>query len=482
MSVPSTDNKLTRAEEEVVFKAYGQLPTPPDGSGEEIGLDINPQLPSSPLAPDCSVCGPDIEDNLPPLPDSPKRLAKFGITSIESFNTSVRGLVQEEPDSPIGGYPAAPMVDQRSLDSIPPLDSGNLDGPRYSDIQLQDLPRFEITSPPSGPCCSTAHVQERQPLTPRSRFSDPFALGLEKKQYVQRPIISADPLDCSGGDDSGYTTAMVTARESPIRPDNTGMSHDGPRESYVENVDPRAPLPDCCMSPRSDTSVGERVPIYDLNGPPRAFRGSNCEKSYDVFEPCEMTIGSKRDAGRDSYVHGTGVIGEPLPVVAGGTLASRKAEIPTTQVHFVGGTNDGPGSAGLPATINGIAGLPAAPKLPGNVVSGSAAPAVTGVPIDATGNLPAPTDPPRVGKAKRVMNKGSRFMRKGRRVILRKPVLAVILGRQLAGPVKEAVKLISNGVDIMPDVQGLTEAAGIKAPKAPTPPRVPVPAPVPIPM
>ncbi|CZR51189.1 uncharacterized protein PAC_01064 [Phialocephala subalpina] len=463
MSVPSTENSLTKVEEEVIVRAYVQLPTPPDGSGEDIGLDVNPHLPPSPLATGCSVCGPEIDDDLPPLPDSPKRLAKFGIMSIESFNTSVRGLVQEEPDSPIGGYPAAPLADQLSLDGIAPLDTGNLDGQRYSDIQLQDLPRLEITSPQSGPCCSTANVQERQCLVSRSRFSDPLAISLEKKQYIRRPITPLDPLDCSVDEDSGYTTIMVTARESPIRPDNTDMSHDGPRESYVENIDPRAPLPDCCMSPRSHTSLSEGIMVYDLNGPPRAFRGSNCEKSNGVFEPCETTIGAKRL--KDSYVHGTGVVGEPLPLVA---PRGRKVTVPDTQIHFVG-TTDGPGPA------NGIAKVPAPPGLSTDIVPRSAVPA--GVPTDATGRLPVP-NPPRIGRGKRLRNKGSSFMRRGRRIVLRKPVLVIILGRQLAPPVKEAIKLISNGVDVAPDVQGLTEAAGIKASKAPAPPTAPAPVPM----
>jgi len=41
-------------------------------------------------------------------------------------------------------------------------------------------------------------------------------------------------------------------------------------------------------------------------------------------------------------------------------------------------------------------------------------------------------------------------MRKGRRIVLRRPVLVIALGRQLAGPTYDALKLISDGVPIDP--------------------------------
>ena len=65
------------------------------------------------------------------------------------------------------------------------------------------------------------------------------------------------------------------------------------------------------------------------------------------------------------------------------------------------------------------------------------------VPLDVTGELPIPGTPlplePSGGKKPRLWHKGRKFL-------LRKPVLVLIVGRQLAGPTKEALKLISKEI------------------------------------
>ncbi|KAE8441344.1 hypothetical protein EG329_005493 [Mollisiaceae sp. DMI_Dod_QoI] len=403
----------TNSEREGMSRTYAN---PPESSREDVSQDVKSHLPTKALSINCSVCVPVEEtyDDLPPLPDSPLAIAKFGFISHESFNTSVRGLIQEEPDFPIGGYPAAPM----SL--------ANLDGPGGSNVRK--LPRLEITSPQSGPCCDI--VSERQPLIPRSRFSDPFSENLKKDKHARQ---ATDPYNSPGARDSGYTTVMVTALETPVRRENTNISHDGAPESDVENVEPGAPLPECCMSPRSIQS--ENIVTYSLNGPEGVGKANVSQAHFGTSRP-----GNVPDIGLGkAALDGTGF------QAPGGLDAS----------------NLGP--SGIP---NLDIGEPAAG------LSG-AVPTVAGVPADATGHLPAPGEPKRVGKRRRAVNKGKRAVRKGRWVVLRKPVLAVIVGRRLAGPTKEAIKLISQGVPVEPDVQGLTEAAGLPVPAAP-------PAPVPM--
>lgn len=438
MAGTSTYADLTGAEEQALYRPYAQLPTPPEGSGEDIGLDINPHFPPDPLSIDCSVCGQDEEryNDLPPLPDSPLAIAKFGYISRESFNTNVKGLVQEEPDSPIGGYWAAPM-NSRTGSGTTGLGRENLDGARSSAIKL---PQIEVTSPAISSCSDEVLI--RQPLIPRSPFSDPFISAIKKN----KPIRRSTDLPGSDAEESVYTTALVTAQDTPVRRENTDMSHDGARASNAENSNEHnssnQPLPDCCVSP-TDRNGSEDIAVYDLNGLPRA--GS---KSYVSQAP----FGISRSGNLPNT--GYGLSGN-VPVTGTGVdrtdFANRRG--------FEAPTRNGPGLLNPDIKDpNGSIRIPA-----GNV------PGVSGLPVDVTGTLPAPTLPNKFGKRQKVANKGKGGIRKCRRVVMRKPFLVLILGRQLAGPTKDALKLISKGVPVQPDVHGLTEAAGIPAPDAAPP-------------
>lgn len=125
------------------------------------------------------------------------------------------------------------------------------------------------------------------------------------------------------------------------------------------------------------------------------------------------------------------------------------------------------GSNGLDATA-----LPQAPvasdevKTQGPKASNANLPQVApvGILTDATGKLQPPGTPPRrVPKRKRLIRLGQKVFRKGRRIILRKPVLAVVFGRQLAGPTSQALKLISKGepLDLSDLPKVLVPAPGI---------------------
>jgi hypothetical protein len=78
------------------------------------------------------------------------------------------------------------------------------------------------------------------------------------------------------------------------------------------------------------------------------------------------------------------------------------------------------------------------------------------IPLDVTGELPIPETPLSVGPGG---GKKARLWQKGRKLLLRKPVLVVVLGRQLAGPTKDALNLISSGVPVNPsDITGAASA------------------------
>jgi hypothetical protein len=86
-----------------------------------------------------------------------------------------------------------------------------------------------------------------------------------------------------------------------------------------------------------------------------------------------------------------------------------------------------------------------------------------GIPMDGTGQLLPPGTPSkRDGKRKTVLRGGQKAIRKGRGLLLKRPVLAVVVGRKLSGPTAQALKLISRGVPV--DVGDLPGAVQAPAP------------------
>jgi hypothetical protein len=67
-----------------------------------------------------------------------------------------------------------------------------------------------------------------------------------------------------------------------------------------------------------------------------------------------------------------------------------------------------------------------------------------GVLVDATGVAPIPATPrSNLNKGQKMKVRTQKAIRKTRRVVLRKSVLFVLLGRQVASPAVDALKLIS---------------------------------------
>jgi len=89
------------------------------------------------------------------------------------------------------------------------------------------------------------------------------------------------------------------------------------------------------------------------------------------------------------------------------------------------------------------------------------------------GGPPKGNDKP--SKRRRIMKKGQKVVRRARKAFLKPPVLVIILGRQLARPTSDALKILAKGgavdVDEVLDHAGPADAAPLDA--------VPVPAPEP---
>jgi hypothetical protein len=149
---------------------------------------------------------------------------------------------------------------------------------------------------------------------------------------------------------------------------------------------------------------------------------------------------------------------------------------PVLDVPEVSGTTGGLGAPDVPKlpeepNLPGAPTLPDLPTLPQVPINSAGLPSL-GLPNDITGALPAPDTPTKRVRARGMAKRGvQKSIRMGRRAALRKPVLYVILGRQLGKPTHSALKLISKGIDVViPDIQG---AAPVAAP-LPVPP-VPIP-------
>ncbi|RDL36846.1 uncharacterized protein BP5553_06198 [Venustampulla echinocandica] len=105
-------------------------------------------------------------------------------------------------------------------------------------------------------------------------------------------------------------------------------------------------------------------------------------------------------------------------------------------------------------------GSPTTPKspvaLPGTngLTSPSTIPSThTVMPTDVTGVLPPPPTPaPNSKTREKVAGKSQRAVRKVRKIVLRKPMLNLIVGRRLSGPTSLALILIADGVDVDPPV------------------------------
>jgi hypothetical protein len=354
---------FTRSEEESMFGPYARLPTPPEGSGEDIGLDFNPHLPPSPIA--WTLEGACDLDNLPPIPDSPLAIAQLEFGNRASFNTEFRDLIQEEPDTPIGGIPAAalaPPKERRSFNVGALAIKGKSYFTRYyvsrsgSEQCLDGVmsPRVRIIGPSDA---STEHFARKgsRALMARSNFSDPF----QKRAETSDLSHDGPGLGGTAVKDFGNPTGSHEAFDLPISPTST---------------------------------VTESIPSLPAG-------------NSDVAPPTDALLDPSSNA---------------ITNVA--TLPGVDSDMTTYTEPLPDPIDNGP--------------LP--------------------IPLDVTGELPIPETPLSVGPGG---GKKARLWQKGRKLLLRKPVLVVVLGRQLAGPTKDALNLISSGVPVDPsDITGAASA------------------------
>jgi hypothetical protein len=431
-------------EREAIVKPYARLPTTPEGSGEDIGLDFNPHLPPWPAT---SVVADSAADatELPILPDTPlaspaiviahrrapsplvlavdaaadgqdlSRIPESPSDGRPSFDTLVRDLVQSRPDSPIGGHPAHPIA-------INPKRSFNV-----GTLVIKGTPRIEIS------CADTESYSAenlKKHTKSRSISSEPGAENLQPR---------SDTIPCTYIN----TPPMFTAPESPRSHSRTDGSDDG------SDMDDR------------------RLTISDVRDFGLASDGSRSKKASKVPEPAKI---------HESEPASTHPVPKSDPdycedCVSPRTKAPAKKEPPKTTTRMNDSDHAKDAKAGKdPEAVNpnrslhlkdsdhgkdakagkdGKIGKPKdSDKKDGKSGKGGQT-ALAGVLTDATGQL-SPPGTPKPKKRVVLKGKGQMAVRKCRGVVFRTPVLSVVVGRKLAPSTSHGLKMIAKGVDVKP--------------------------------
>jgi len=355
--------------------AQGSYSLPKQRSEVYSDHDGNPFTPRAKSPEVSQAMDSAVDDNYTSSNDeTPLEIAQLQFRDRQSFNSGIRDLVQEIPDTPIGGLAMKRSFNARNRGK------GAMDAPQDGS-QTSYFP-------------DSADHEQKRPLMNRSNFSDPvYAVSM---RGARSPLTRSDT-----------SLPFLTAQASPARGkrmyNHSNLSYDGSADEgpssttqahdFAQISGPHD-LADCATDPVADA--------------PKALGSAGAP----VIVPVELVIDPNS---------GTGFITAPMSANLAGALVDT---------------------------------LGAAP-----------------LPVDVTGQLPTPTIPKSKGsKRKKALKKGQKLVRKSRAKLIRRPVLVIILGRQLGKPTAFALKQISKGVQL-DDI----------AADAVTVPGVPIPVPVSVP-
>lgn len=302
------------------------------------------------------------------------------------------------------------------------------------DTTVRDL----IQSRPDSPIGGKAAA----PMAAAKRSFNVGTLVIQGRQAPLIEISSPDLPPCCGDDVSPKRLKVRSNAPDSHDMDGTGSENLPPRSVQKENTDISTPMvtapesPKVLNRPENNTDIeGPVLPVsavidfaltYSASRTPKSSRAQNDAMTPIVSEAptCEECISPTTVTSN----------GANLPNMDGQYFSlSRAAKAPGTDA--VGKATDG-------------AALPELPVLPG-------------VPTDATGQLTAPGTP-KLKKRRKLFRRGQKALRKGRSAMFRTPVLSLIIGRQLAKPTSQALKLISKGIPI--DPVEVTRSAPVPAP------------------
>ncbi|PBP24599.1 hypothetical protein BUE80_DR004412 [Diplocarpon rosae] len=394
-----------------------------------------PVTPLSPLT--LAVDAVDAASDKPPQFETPSSLYKLENGSSMSFNTAVWDLVQESPDYPIGGKFAAPM-----------------DSPQKTTVttgkEYLEAPMSEVTP-------------RRNPLRTRSKFSDPWE-GPSRRETPSSLVAELSSSEASlaaqqateifgpATPPSERSLQMFTAPDSPRN--GVHMHNEHEHLSDVEPFD--GPMENKFESTNHGTQVQDFAVVTNINEIDRVEACPDCEPNEMDADSAEYGRPSASPSGAE--FSGVASLSDPLSLGSKNIRFPSSGKLADDTPQFSG---DPPlSSSGVPG-VTGVPEVPAVPEVPEvpKVPGATGVPDLTtglAIPADITGKLDVPAIPaPRkkrtkFKKSKKAARKGQRGVRRCRHLILRKPVLAVIMGRQLAEPTSTALKMIAKGASVDP--------------------------------
>lgn len=464
---------FTTADGDSIHQPLSRLRTPPLVDNKVPNL--RPHL--SPSPPSQAVEAPVVDlENLPPLPDSPFTYSQSPLISATKSPNGARGCNslaspfvsvpvmaplsplnlavdsaadtssradsifrtgESHADSPIGGEPVAFIDLERTVGTMAVRGKDQLDTPR-------------VTSPSHN---------TKKPLKSRSNFSESVPSPSHKEDPALSHHLSAS-LERPATPQSEKSMAMVTAPDTPIfgRRNEIGdvsdMTFDGSPGSAAGVKD------FAVVAEVTEVTGGDICPDCDLPNV-GSDDGGRPKGSSLLFSGADV-LGYSASGVPSSGMSAAGILASNLPaskVPAPGIPVSSK---PTADILAPG------------ASITDQSTIPAAPEVGGGndlYVPGSNLSRGLAVPADITGKLDPPKTPPPPSKKRMALGKGKKkgqkVIRRGRHLILRKPVLAMVIGRQLAGPTSTALKMVSQGTPV--DATALKEAAVPQAVPQPVP-------------
>jgi hypothetical protein len=394
----ATEDGLSRIEEEdsLASQARDSVIVPNPSC-----IDIPPTLLS--LAIDSSADGAPTK--YLPSPTTPLEFAQYGHISRESFATSVLPLLQSAPDSPIGGRPEIEHQPVSYASTVA----------LHSNLESYEPPRIEVSSPKVS--ISSYEKGSRTALRSCSNLSEPCldSQGVDKITHPQ----------------SLNTKPMMCAPHSPehnLSRLNDGKSFDGP----ANDADP------CGLeAAKKSPKAVEKSPAADI--PPERETKTNADLRRDCLlkdssgpQDIERALAGSRVVEQGGKKQPTHEVSELPPAPA---PPISKSAPTSTSMPEVARSVEIPSKSTAPRLVK-IESVP----LP------SSPPPGLGIPIDGTGMASIPATPK---KRKSVsVNKG---VRKARKALLRKPVLSVVVGRKLAQPTRDLLKLAVTDSFVVPE-------------------------------
>lgn len=319
-------------------------------------------------------------------------------------------------------------------------------------------------------------------------------------RYANTPGMNKVPAEAEDSSNSASVSPQVSGLQSPKTPAETASRATVP--ASMDNSEVASPQVPVSRDGHSDSS------------------GTSTEVPFDAPEQLQVPLGPKAKRKQERRIAKKQVkmqkLANELRVQTSSVPAGSSAPMPETlqlplgpkakemqdrksrkkqarisksmsdlETPTPGGpATSAPPAVGTPKVANAqVPGAPstgAVPVLPS--ASSASAPTVPGIPMDSTGQLPLPEGtlekldkPGRMARKKAARKEAAKVrwnrdkgrvekcIRGSRRIVLRKPVLAILLGRQLAGPVKDAIRTVASGGAVNPEevVGGLPAPAPV---------------------